>query len=112
MRQRQRSAERYWIGYKAHFSESCEPDLPLLITQVSTTIGPTPDGQTLPDIHAVLDQRELLPEQHIVDAGYVDAELLVASQTQYQVDLVGPDFQGSSVASPRTDWLCLTRFLH
>ncbi len=80
----------YWIGYKAHFSESCEPDLPLLITQVTTTLGPTPDGQTLPDIHEVLDKRDLLPEQHIVDAGYVDAELLVASQTQYQVDLVGP----------------------
>jgi len=57
---------------------------------VTTSIGPTPDGQTLPDIHAVLDRRELLPEQHIVDAGYVDAELLVASQTEYQVDLVGP----------------------
>jgi transposase len=80
----------YWIGYKAHFTETCEEDLPLLITQVTTTIGPTPDGQALPDIHAVLDRRELLPEQHLVDAGYVDAELLVASQTEYQVDLVGP----------------------
>jgi hypothetical protein len=29
-----------------------------------------------------IDQRELLPEQHIVDAGYVDAELLVARQTE------------------------------
>ena len=80
----------FWIGYKAHLSESCEPDLPLLVTQVTTTLGPTPDGQILPAIHEVLDQRDLLPEQHIVDAGYIDAELLVASQTQYQVDLVGP----------------------
>lgn len=80
----------YWIGCKVHFTETCDEDLPLLITQVATTTGPTPDGQTLPDIHATLDQRELLPEQHLVDAGYVDAELLVASQTEYQVDLVGP----------------------
>jgi len=80
----------YWMGFKAHFSESCEPDLPRLITQVTTTIGPIPDGQTLPAIHTVLDQRELLPAQHIVDAGYIDAELLVASQTEYQVDLLGP----------------------
>lgn len=57
---------------------------------MTTTLGPTPDGQTLPDIHEVVDKRDLLPEHHIVDAGYVDAELLVASQTQYQVDLVGP----------------------
>jgi transposase len=80
----------YWIGYKVHFTETCNEDLPRLITQVTTTIGPTPDGQALPAIHEVLDQRELLPEEHLVDAGYVDAELLVASQTEYQVDLVGP----------------------
>ena len=72
----------YWIGYKVHFTQTCDADLPLLITQVSTTIGPTPDGEALAAIHAVLDQREVLPEQQSVDAGYVDAELLVASQTQ------------------------------
>jgi len=70
----------YWIGYKAHFSEACDEDLPRLITQVTTTIAPTPDRQALPDIHAVLEQRELLPEHHIVDAGYTDAEAMVASQ--------------------------------
>ncbi len=37
-----------------------------------------------------MEQRELLPEQHLVDAGYTDAEALVTSQTTYQVDLVGP----------------------
>jgi transposase len=71
----------YWIGYKAHFSETCDEDLPRLITQVTTTIAPIPDRQALPDIHAVLEQRELLPEHHIVDAGYTDAEALVAGQT-------------------------------
>jgi len=80
----------YWIGYKAHFSEACDEDLPRLITQVTTTIAPTSDRQALPDIHAVLEQRDLLPEQHIVDAGYTDAEALVASQATYQVELVGP----------------------
>ena len=49
----------YWIGYKAHFSEACDEDLPRLITQVTTTIAPTPDRQALPDSHAVLEQREL-----------------------------------------------------
>jgi transposase len=52
----------YWVGYKAHFTETCDEDLPLLITQVTTTIGPTPDGQALPDIHAVLDQRDWLED--------------------------------------------------
>jgi hypothetical protein len=47
------------------------------------------------------------PEQHLVDAGCVDAKLLIASQTEYLVDLVGPDFQGSPRAYPTTDRLCL-----
>jgi len=80
----------YWIGYKAHFTETCDEDFPRLLTQVSTTIAPTPDRQALPDIHEILDQRELLPERHLVDAGYTDAESLVASQKEYQVELVGP----------------------
>ncbi len=80
----------YWIGYKAHFTETCDEDLPRLITQVTTTIAPIPDRQALPEIHEILDQRELLPEHHLVDAGYMDAEALVASQKEYQVELVGP----------------------
>jgi transposase len=80
----------YWIGYKVHFTETCDEELPRLITHVATDIGPIPDREALPVIHSALDQKELLPEQHIVDAGYVDAELLVASQTEYRVDLVGP----------------------
>jgi transposase len=34
--------------------------------------------------------RTLLPSTHVVDAGYIDATLLVSSPTQHQVDLVGP----------------------
>jgi hypothetical protein len=71
----------HWIGYKVHCSETCDEDLPRLITQVTTTIAPTPDRQALPEIHASLERRELLPEQHLVDAGYIDAEALVTSQT-------------------------------
>ncbi len=80
----------HWIGYKVHFSETCDEELPRLITQVTTTIAPIPDRHALPEVHAVLEQRDLLPEQHLVDAGYIDAEALVASQGDYQVDLVGP----------------------
>src|SRR5713101_1327955 len=72
----------YWIGYKVHFTETCDEDMPRLITHVATDIGPIPDREALPAIHAALQQQELLPEKHIVDAGYVDAELLVASQTE------------------------------
>jgi transposase len=80
----------YCIGYKVHFTETCDEDLPRLLTQVRTTIAPPPDRQALPDIHAVLEQREFLPEQHLVDAGDTDAEALVASQATSQVELAGP----------------------
>ncbi len=83
----------YWIGYKVHFTETCDEDRPHLITHVVTAIGPIPDREELPEIHAALQHQALLPQQHLVDAGYVDAEALVASQTEYHIDLVGPTAQ-------------------
>jgi transposase len=47
----------HWIGYKAHFTETCDDDLPRLITQVTTTIAPIPDRQVLPQTHALLEHR-------------------------------------------------------
>jgi len=41
-------------------------------------------------IHAALQQRDLLPGTHIVDIGFLDAELLVESQERYNVDVLGP----------------------
>jgi transposase len=41
-------------------------------------------------IHADLAEKELLPDQHLVDAGYVTIANLVQSQSGYDVDLVGP----------------------
>ena len=41
-------------------------------------------------IHSELKRKALLPAEHIIDTGYVDAKLLVESQWDYQVDLVGP----------------------
>jgi transposase len=79
-----------WVGYKVHLTETCERDLPLLMTHVETTSAPISDDTTLPTIHAELDRKALLPAEHLVDTGYVDAQLLVESQRDYQVDLVGP----------------------
>jgi transposase len=79
-----------WVGYKVHITETCDDDLPHLITNVETTIGPTADGAATPRIHAALQQRGSLPGTHIVDTGFLDAELLVESQEHYGVDLLGP----------------------
>lgn len=79
-----------WVGYKVHVTESCEAHLPLLITHVETTSAPVSDDAMTATIHAELDRKALLPAEHIVDTGYVDAKLLVESQRDYQIDLVGP----------------------
>src|SRR5262249_29504446 len=35
-----------WVGYKAHFTETCDPDRPHLIVNVGTTPATTPDDIT------------------------------------------------------------------
>ncbi len=79
-----------WIGYKVHFTETCDDDMPHLITHVETTTASVPDDQVLESVHQALAQREVLPSLHLVDAGYTDAEGLVSSQRDYGVTLMGP----------------------
>ena len=81
--------ETRWTGYKVHLTESCDPDRPNLLTDVQTTLATTPDTEALPTIQAALIERDLVPAEHLVDAGYVSAGTLVCSQSE-QIDLIGP----------------------
>jgi len=58
-----------WIGYKVHLTEKCDPDLPRLITHVETTPAPVSDDAMTPIIHQALEDKNLLPESHLVDTG-------------------------------------------
>lgn len=78
-----------WTGYKAHLTETCDPDLPSLITNVDTTDATVTDYEMTPVIHQHLAQRDLLPGEHLVDSGYMTADHLVSSKEQ-GIDLVGP----------------------
>ena len=79
-----------WTGYKVHLTETCEEDLPHLITHVETTVATTQDSTVVPSIHQVLAEKEVLPYHHLVDMGYTSARLIVSSQQEYNVDLFGP----------------------
>ncbi len=79
-----------WVGYKIHLTESCDADLPHLITNVATTPATTSDDAVTTTIHESLKARDLLPSMHLADTGFIDAELLVESEKRYQVDLYGP----------------------
>jgi len=79
-----------WVGYKVHLTETCEDDAPNLITHVETTPAPVADGALTPAIHAALEGKQLLPAQHLLDTGYLDAELFATIPQAYGVDLIGP----------------------
>ncbi len=79
-----------WYGYKVHLSESCDAGYPHLITCVQTTDATASDMNQTQLVHEELARRHLLPQTHLVDAGYVDAGLLVESREQYGVELLGP----------------------
>ncbi|MHB1319437.1 MAG: transposase, partial [Anaerolineae bacterium] len=81
-----------WIGYKVHLTETCDDDLPHLLTQVETTIAPVPDVVSLGSIQGGLAEAGLLPAQQLVDAGYARARNLIPSRTQHQIDLIGPTY--------------------
>jgi transposase len=80
----------HWTGYKVHLTETCDEELPHLLTQVSTTIAPATDVAQLIPIQEALAARDLLPAQQLVDASYVRARNVLASRDRHQIDLVGP----------------------
>jgi transposase len=106
--------DRHWIGYKVHLTEACDDERPHLLTHVATTIAPASDVEQLVAIHQGLSRVELVPAEHLVDAGYVRAPNLVSSRIDHQIDLVGPIYedhqwqakakQGFDMAHFRVDW--------
>ena len=75
-----------WIGYKVHLTETCEKNQVHLITNVQTTKAHLTDVDQTDSIHKSLAQKKLLPDQHFVDAGYVDGTLLVSSKQKYDLE--------------------------
>jgi transposase len=79
-----------WTGYMVHVSETCEPTTPHLLTQVHTTAATVHEAQCTVPIQQALVEKALPPGEHLVDAAYISAELLVESQDQQGIALRGP----------------------
>ncbi|MFE9927368.1 IS1182 family transposase, partial [Streptomyces sp. NPDC005774] len=79
-----------WCGYKTHLSETCDAGAPHLITHVATTDATVTDTEMTEEIHQGMRERELLPDEHDVDAGYVTAAHIVTARDEHGIDLVGP----------------------
>jgi len=94
-----------WLGYKVHLTETCALDgaedaqaraMPQLIVEVQTTVANVQDVEMTATIQEDLAQHHLLPDEQIVDTGYVDADLLVSSQQNYGIKLLGPVLSDNS----------------
>lgn len=88
-----------WAGYKVHLTETCEEDAPNLITNVATTDATVPDVSMTGPVRARLAEAGRLPGEHLVDAGYVDAHVLVHARREYGITLTGP---AALAVSPQT----------
>jgi len=73
-----------------HVSETCEPLAPHLLTHVHTTTAAVHEAQCTTPIHEALVHKDLPPREHLVDAAYIAAELLVSSQEDQGILLRGP----------------------
>ncbi|MFF0551076.1 IS1182 family transposase [Streptomyces sp. NPDC004311] len=93
--------DSFWNGYKVHFTETCGAGTPNLITHVVTTDATVSDFHLVPVVLAGLAERRLLPDEHLVDTGYVSAQHMVAARRDHGVELVGP-LKGSGAWQSRT----------
>ena len=78
-----------WTGYRIHVTETCDEHKVNLITHVETAQPNRHDNQKVTAIHEALKDKGLLPQEHIVDMAYMDSELMVRSQNDYDVCLHG-----------------------
>jgi transposase len=78
------------VGYIVHLTEACDDDAVHLITHAMTTSAAVHEAKCTAAIHAALAGKGLVPAEHLADAAYVDAELLVRSREDHGIDLVGP----------------------
>ena len=86
-----------WTGYMVHLTEGCDDGAPRLVVHTETTPANVHEAMRIEATHAALAAKGLAPTEHLVDAGYVSAEHLMAARERHGIDLVGP-------ARPGTSW--------
>ncbi len=82
----------------------------ILLDRLLTTQAHLSDVDQTESIHQSLAEKELLPSEHLVDAGYVDGTLLVESRQQHNIELIGPVRDNVSWQSKNPEAYDLSRF--
>ena len=78
-----------WVGDKVQVTETEDAGYPHIITDIAATSSNRTDYEELPAIQERLAQRDCLPAEQYVDAGYMSGPNLDSSQKK-QIDLIGP----------------------
>ena len=99
-----------WEGYKVHLTETCATDEVHLLTHVDTTEAPVADADRAEPIQDALVAKGLPPGEHLLDAGYVDADLVLTSQSRQGIEVVGPVRPDSSWQARSPERYDLSRF--
>jgi transposase len=86
----------HWTGYAAALTEACDEDLPHPITHVTTTTAAAHEVNCTESVQEALAGLGLSPGEHLVDAGFVTAELLVSSRDERDIRLIGPPRKDAS----------------
>jgi transposase len=81
---------REWVGYLVHLTETCDEGAPRLLVHTDTTEASVHEAMRVEAIHTALAAKDLAPSEHLADAAYMSAELLVAARERHGIDLVGP----------------------
>jgi transposase len=79
-----------WVGYKVHLTEICSSGAPHLITNVDTTTAHAPDAAHVARGQDELARRKLLPNRQLVDGSYIGSQIVLESQRNHGIELVGP----------------------
>jgi len=79
-----------WIGYKVHFTETCDPDAPNLIPQVETTLATEQDVEALPRIQHDLAQHDRRPHEQLLDWGYGSSDIMIQAEDDYGITMICP----------------------
>ena len=78
-----------WVGYKMQVTETDDPDMPHLITDIAVTEAAAADMGALDPIRARQQAQDTLPGERFVDSGYVSGENIADGHTVGE-DLIGP----------------------
>jgi IS5 family transposase len=79
-----------WTGYRVHLTETGDKGRPHLVVHADTTPANVHEAMRTEPIHEALAAKGLAPSEHLADAGYISAGLIVIARERHRIDLIGP----------------------